>query len=170
MSDDHQIGVSDEAPRRFAVFELIPLSYTNWSHADDSAMGLARPMTQQEILPSYAVDMRLLLKLLINAAALWAAGLLVSGIDLEGSVWAILLAALVFGLVNTFIKPILKLLSLPVMIVTLGLFAVIINAGMLLLTGWLTDALEVADFWSALLGAIVISVVSAVLNVFVPND
>jgi putative membrane protein len=133
-------------------------------------MGLARPMTQQEILPSYAVDMRLLLKLLINAAALWAAGLLVSGIDLEGSVWAILLAALVFGLVNTFIKPILKLLSLPVMIVTLGLFAVIINAGMLLLTGWLTDALEVADFWSALLGAIVISVVSAVLNVFVPND
>ena len=114
--------------------------------------------------------MRLLLKLLVNAAALWAAGLLVSGIDLDGSIWAILLAALVFGLVNTFIKPILKLLSLPVMIFTLGLFALVINAAMLGLTGWLTDALEVADFWSAVLGAIVISVVSAVLNVFVPND
>lgn len=114
--------------------------------------------------------MRLLLKLLINAAALWAAGLLVSGIDLNGSIWTILLAALVFGLVNTFIKPILKILSLPVMIVTLGLFALVINAAMLWLTAWLTDALDVANFWSALLGAIVISVVSAVLNIFVPND
>ncbi len=114
--------------------------------------------------------MRLLLKWLINAAALWVAGYLVTGIDLEGDFWTILLVALVFGLVNTFIKPILKLLSFPVIIITLGLFAVVINAAMLGLTAAVTDALSIADFWSAVLGAVIISVVSAVLNVFVPED
>lgn len=114
--------------------------------------------------------MRLLLKLLVNAAALWAAGYFVSGIDLDGSVWTILLVALVFGLVNTFIKPFLKLLSLPVLMLTLGLFALVINAGMLAITAALTDALSIEDFWAALLGAVVISVVSAVLGWFVPDD
>lgn len=114
--------------------------------------------------------MRLILKLLINAAALWVAGYLVSGIDLEGDFWTILLVALVFGLINTIIKPVLKVLSLPVIILSLGLFALVINAAMLGLTAAITDALSVADFWSALLGAIVISVVSAVLNVFVKDD
>lgn len=114
--------------------------------------------------------MRLLLKLLVNAAALWAAGNLVSGIDLDGSVWTILLVALVFGLVNTFIKPILKLLSFPVIILTLGLFALVINAAMLAITAGITDALSIEDFWAALLGAIVISVVSAILGWFVPDD
>ena len=123
------------------------------------------------VLPaSYAGGMRLLLKWLINAAALWVAGYLVTGIDLEGDFWTILLVALVFGLVNTFIKPILKLLSFPVIIITLGLFAVVINAAMLGLTAAVTDALSIADFWSAVLGAVIISVVSAVLNVFVPED
>ena len=119
---------------------------------------------------SYAGGMRLLLKWLINAAALWVAGYLVTGIDLEGDFWTILLVALVFGLVNTFIKPILKLLSFPVIIITLGLFAVVINAAMLGLTAAVTDALSIADFWSAVLGAVIISVVSAILNVFVPED
>lgn len=114
--------------------------------------------------------MRLILKLLVNAAALWAAGELISGINLEGNFWTILLVALVFGLVNTFIKPILKLLSFPVIILSLGLFTLIINAAMLGLTAALTDALDIVDFWSALLGAIVISIVSAVLNTFVPNE
>ena len=114
--------------------------------------------------------MRLILKLLINAAALWVAGNLVTGIDLDGDFWTILLVALVFGLINTIIKPVLKLLSLPVIILSLGLFALVINAAMLGLTAAITDALSVADFWSALLGAIVISVVSAVLNVFVKDD
>ncbi len=119
---------------------------------------------------SYAVGMRLILKLLINAAALWVAASLVSGIDLDGDFWTILLVALIFGLVNTFIKPILKVLSLPVIVLSLGLFAVVINAAMLGLTAAITDDLAVADFWSAVLGAIVISVVSAVLNVFVKDD
>lgn len=119
---------------------------------------------------SYAVGMRLILKLLINAAALWVAASLVSGIDLDGDFWTILLVALIFGLVNTFIKPILKVLSLPVIVLSLGLFAVVINAAMLGLTAAITDDLAVADFWSAVLGAIVISVVSAVLNVIVKDD
>lgn len=114
--------------------------------------------------------MRLILKLLINAAALWVAGEIIAGIHLDGDFWTILLVALVFGLVNTFIKPVLKALSFPVIIISLGLFALVINAAMLGLTAAITDALSIDDFWSALLGAIVISVVSAVLNVFLPED
>lgn len=127
-------------------------------------------MTTSGPAASYAVGMRLILKLLVNAAALWVAAYLVTGIDLDGSFWTILLVALVFGLVNTLIKPILKVLSLPVIILSLGLALLVINAAMLALTAALIDALSIADFWSAVLGAIVISVVSAVLNVFVPED
>jgi putative membrane protein len=114
--------------------------------------------------------MRLILKLLINAAALWAAGELISGINLEGDFWTILLVALIFGLVNTFIKPILKVLSFPVILLTIGLFTLVINAAMLGLTAGISEALSIDNFWSALLGAVVISIVSAVLNTFVPND
>ncbi|MCP4306384.1 MAG: phage holin family protein [bacterium] len=114
--------------------------------------------------------MRLLLKLAVNATALWTASYLVSGIDLEGSVWTILLVALVFGLINTFIRPILKALSLPLRMATFGLFTFVINAGMLAITAWITDALSIENFWAALLGAIVISVVSAVLGWFVPDN
>lgn len=116
---------------------------------------------------AYTRYMNLIIKLLINAAALWVAGALVSGIELEGTFWQILLVALIFGLINTFIKPVLKLLSLPVMMLTLGLFALVINAGLLWLTSWITDYLSVDNFWAAILGAIVISTVSAVLGMFV---
>ncbi|MDJ0952647.1 MAG: phage holin family protein [Acidimicrobiia bacterium] len=114
--------------------------------------------------------MRLILKLLINAAALWVAGEVISGIDLEGDFWTILLVALIFGLVNTFIKPVLRLLSFPVIIVTIGLFTLVINAAMLGLTAAISNALSIENFWSALLGAVVISIVSAVLSTLVPND
>lgn len=114
--------------------------------------------------------MRLILKLFVNAAALWVAGYLVTGIDLDGDFLTIMLVALVFGIVNTFIKPILKALSFPVIILSLGLFALVINAAMLGITAAWTNALSIADFWSALLGAIVISVVSAVLGWFAPDN
>lgn len=114
--------------------------------------------------------MRLILKLLINALALWLASELVGGIDLRGDFWGILLVALIFGLVNTFIKPVLKLLSFPVIILTLGLFTLIINTGMLALTAAITDNLSIDNFWSALLGAVVISLVSSVLGIFVKDD
>lgn len=114
--------------------------------------------------------MRLILKLLVNMGALWTADYLVSGFDLDGTFWAILLVALVFGLINTFIKPILKLLSLPVIMVTFGLFVLIINTALIALTAALSSALSISDFWAALLGAIVISVVSSVLGWFVPDN
>ena len=114
--------------------------------------------------------MRLIIRLLINAAALWVAALLIDGIDLEGGWLAILIVALVFGLVNAFIKPILKILSLPVVILTLGLFTLVINAALLGLTAAVTDALTVEGFWAALLGGLVITVVSALLSFLIPDD
>ena len=113
--------------------------------------------------------MRLILKLLINAAALWAAGELITGIDLEGDFWTILLVALVFGLVNTFIKPILALISMPFIVFTLGLFTLLINTFLLWIVSLFTP-LIVDGFIPALLGSIVISLVSWLLNLFVSDD
>ena len=78
--------------------------------------------------------MYFLLRLLITAAALWVAIQLVDGIDHRGSWWSLLLVALVFGVLNASVRPLLKLLSIPLLIVTLGLFIFVINALMLLLT------------------------------------
>lgn len=114
--------------------------------------------------------MRFIIRLLINAAALWVAATLIDGIRLEGSWLAIGIVALVFGLVNAFIKPVLKILSLPALILTLGLFTLVINAALLGLTAALTDALTVEGFWSAVLGGLVISVVSAILSFLVPDE
>lgn len=124
------------------------------------------------------VRVRILLAIVLNALALGAAALLVPGIRMEGwsedpgaVVLAYLFVGAVFGIVNVTIKPIVGLLSLPITCLTLGLFAIIINALMLLLTGWLTSwtpvTLIVEDFFfDAILGAIVVAIVSAVLNRF----
>ena len=123
--------------------------------------------------------MRILLAIVLNALALGAAAWIIPGITVEGadqSAGALILAYLfvgaVFGLVNVVIKPIVAFLSLPITCLTLGLFAIVVNAGMLMLTGWLTSwapvQFVVRDFfWSAVLGAIVVSLVSAILNRFV---
>lgn len=92
--------------------------------------------------------------------ALWVAAGLISGIRVEDSLWKILLAAVIFGVVNAVLRPILVVLSIPFIVVTLGIALVVINALMLVITDALTAALEIDDFGSALLGAIVISVVS----------
>jgi putative membrane protein len=99
----------------------------------------------------------LLIKFLVTAGALWLAAWIVPGIDLSDEIGTILLVALVFGLINMFIKPVVKLLTLPLLLVTLGLFAFVINAALLGLTAWLTDGLTIDSFWSALLGSLVIS-------------
>lgn len=114
--------------------------------------------------------MRFVIRVIINAAALWVADQLLDGIELSGNIWAILLVALVFGLINAVLKPILKLLSLPVLILTLGLFAFVINAALLGLTAALMDNLTVDGFWSAVLGGLIIAVVSAVLSRVLPDD
>ncbi len=123
--------------------------------------------------------MRLLMRLVINAAALWAAAVIVPNINLptnEGGVdlGALLVVALIFGLINALIKPVVKLATCPAYIVTLGLFTFVVNAGMLLLTGWIASNLNnnfsVDGFWPALWGGIIISIVSTLLSVFVSDD
>ncbi len=113
--------------------------------------------------------MNIFIRLLINAVAVWAASELISGFRFDGSFWELLLVALIFGLVNTFIKPIVKLLTLPINIVTLGLFTLVINAFMVILTTAISPSLSMdggfgQQFWTALLAAIVISIVSIVLG------
>jgi putative membrane protein len=114
--------------------------------------------------------MYFLLRLLINAAALWVAIQLVGGIDHRGSWWSLLLVALLFGVLNAAVRPVLKLLSIPLLIVTLGLFIFVINAVMLMLTSWVSGLLDlgfyVDGFWSAFLGGLVVSIVSLLLSLF----
>ena len=122
--------------------------------------------------------MGLIIRVLINAVALWVATLVLDGITVDaettgGEVLTIVLVAVVFGVVNLFVKPIVKLLSLPLYILTLGLFTFVVNALMLLLTSWLAGLLDIPfdvdGFWTAVLGALVISVVSWLLNVLLPD-
>jgi putative membrane protein len=113
---------------------------------------------------------RLILRLLINMAAFWVASYFIADIQVTGSFFSWVLLAIIFALVNTFIRPLVRLLSLPLTIVTLGLFTLVINALMLMLTGWLAgDILTVGGFIPAFLGSIVISIVSTVLSWFLPD-
>ncbi|HTC25416.1 MAG TPA: phage holin family protein [Gemmatimonadales bacterium] len=113
----------------------------------------------------------LLIRLLINAVALFAAVKLIPGMHFSGGLTNLLLVALVFGLVNAVVRPILTLLSCPLIVVTLGLFLLVINAGMLWLTSWLSDkfalGFQVDGFLPALLGGLVIGIVSTALTLFV---
>jgi putative membrane protein len=117
--------------------------------------------------------MRVLLRLVVNAAALWAATRLVPGISYTGDGASLFGVALVFGVLNVLIKPILFLLSLPFIIVTLGLFTLVINAVMLLITAAASDALGlgffVNGFVPALIGALVVTVVSWGLSMFLSD-
>src|SRR3954468_17546344 len=118
--------------------------------------------------------MRLLLRILINAAALWAAVHFVSGIHFTGTFVNLLCVALLFGVLNAVVRPILKLFSLPFLILTLGLFTLVLNAVMLLITSALSSSLglglRVDGFIAAFWGALVVSVVSFVLSMFVRDS
>jgi putative membrane protein len=112
---------------------------------------------------------RFLLRLLINAAALWVATRVVPGVTYSGEWIPFLGVALVFGVINTFVGFTTKILTFPLIIVTLGLFIFVINALMLWLTGAASAALglgfRVDGFWAAFWGALVVSVVSMALSV-----
>ena len=114
--------------------------------------------------------MKLLLRLLINAAALWVAVRFVSGISFDGNPVLLLGVALVFGIINTIVKPIVTLFSLPAVLLTLGLFLLVINALMLWFTSWVSTTLglgfHVDGFGPAFLGAIVVGIVAWALSVF----
>ncbi len=109
-----------------------------------------------------------LLNLSINIIAILAAVWLVPGIDLQGPWWGLAVVALLLGLINAAVRPLLTLLALPFVIVTLGLFMLVINAFMLYLTSWLAQGFNifftVANFGSALLGALIISLISTGLR------
>ncbi|AZQ72551.1 MULTISPECIES: phage holin family protein [Streptomyces] len=118
-------------------------------------------------------------KTIANAAALAVAIWLLKGITLSGEntarkVVTLFLVALVFGAVNFIVKPVVKLLSFPLFILTLGLITLVINALMLLLTSWLADRLDlafhVAGFWSALVGGVIISIVAWAMHVILPDE
>ena len=123
--------------------------------------------------------MSFLVRVIANAVALAAAAWLLPGIAVTGQTGGeravtLLVVAAIFGVVNAFVRPVVKLLSLPFIILTLGLLIFVINALMLLLTHWLSDqiglAFEVDGFWTALVGALVISVVTWVVELVLPGD
>ena len=114
--------------------------------------------------------MRLLLRILINSAALWVAVRFVPGLAYTGTPLMLLCVAIVFGVVNVVVKPIVTVLSIPAVLLTLGLFLLVINAFMLWLTGWLSTALglgfQVQGVGAAFLGSIVVSLVAWALSIF----
>src|SRR3954464_1104098 len=123
--------------------------------------------------------MKLLMRLIVNAVALAVAAWLLNGITISGSgtgsrIVTLVVVAAIFGLVNAVVRPLAKLLSLPFIILTLGLLIFVINALMLLLTSWISGGLRlpvhVAGLWNALVGSLIVSVVSWLLNVFLPDD
>jgi putative membrane protein len=115
--------------------------------------------------------MNVIVRLFINAAALWVATRVVTGISYSGDWPLLFVVALVFGVLNVVVRPILILLSLPVLIVTLGLFLLVLNAALLLLTSAISGALalgfHVDGFGAAFLGGLVVSIVSMALSLFV---
>ena len=117
--------------------------------------------------------MRFLMRLLINAAARWVAVKIVPGITYTGEWPPFLGVALIFGLVNAFIRPLVKLLTLPIIFLPLGLFALVVKGMKLMLTSWLSNQLalnfQVNGCWTAVLGALVVSIVSALLSTFLAD-
>jgi putative membrane protein len=115
--------------------------------------------------------MSVIVSVLINAAALWVATRVVDGISFTGTIPALLGVALVFGVLNVVLRPILKLLTFPFFIITLGLFTLVLNAVMLLITSGASEALglgfQVSGFVPAFIGALVVSFVSFALSLFV---
>ena len=121
-----------------------------------------------------------LLKIVFNAAAIWIATLVVPGVTVSGetvtrTVLTLVLVGAIFGLVNAVIKPVVKFFSFPFYILTLGLFAFVVNALMLLIVSWLSDKVGISFriddfFWSALGAAVVVTFVSWTLDLVIPDS
>jgi putative membrane protein len=126
--------------------------------------------------------MQLIIKIVVNAVAIWVATAVVPGVRIsEGDaslgrkIITLLVVGAIFGVVNAVIKPIVKLFSFPFYILTLGLFAFVVNALMLMLASWLAEQLDISFhiddfFWSAIGAAIVVTFVSMVLNLVLPDS
>ena len=112
--------------------------------------------------------MGFLLRVLVNAATIALAAAIVPGMRVDG-VGPALLAGLVLGLVNALVRPVLVVLTLPLTVLTLGLFLLILNGICLALTAWLVDGFDIDGFPAAVLGAVIVSVVSWLLTAFVSD-
>jgi putative membrane protein len=110
----------------------------------------------------------LLLHWILNAAALWVAAALIPGLEFTSGPGRLLLVAAVFGIINSTLRPLLTILTCPLVVLTLGLFTLVINALMLLVTGWLSESwnlgFSVSGFWAAFFGGLVVGLVSTVLS------
>jgi putative membrane protein len=117
---------------------------------------------------------KFILRWVINAIALFAAVSLVSGISLQGSWTSILWLALIFGLINAFLRPLLKLLTCPLIFLTLGLFTLLINTFLFWLTGQVGQnfgvGFTVAGFWPAFLGGLIVTVVSVIMSLILKDE
>jgi putative membrane protein len=111
----------------------------------------------------------LLLHWILNAAALWVAAAIIPGLDFTGGPGKLLLVAAVFGIVNSTLRPLLTILTCPLIVLTLGFFTLVINAVMLMVTGWLSESwnlgFTVNGFWAAFFGGLVVGLVSMILSV-----
>ena len=112
--------------------------------------------------------MGFLLRILVNALAIFLAAAIVSGIEIRGAL-STLGAGLVLGLINAVVRPVLLVLTLPLTLVTLGLFLFVLNGLCLWLTSLLVKGFEVQGFWAAVFGALIVSVVSWLLTAFVSD-
>jgi putative membrane protein len=117
---------------------------------------------------------RYFIKWLVNTISIMLAINFVPGIVYSGEWWGVLIVGVIFGMVNTFIRPFIKLFALPLLVFSLGLFTFIINAMMLSLTSWLSDkfslGFHIEGFKAAFFGALIISVASLVLSCLIPSD
>lgn len=104
-----------------------------------------------------------------NAVALFVAAWLLNGVDYGDQWWTLLVAAAVFTVVNALVKPVLTVLSIPLIVVTLGLFYLLINVLMLYLTSWVVSDFEIATFWWGVLAALIVAAVNWALSLIVPG-
>jgi putative membrane protein len=115
----------------------------------------------------------LLLHWILNAAALWVASSIVPGLEFTGGIGRLLMVAAVFGIVNSTLRPLLTILTCPLIVLTLGLFTLVINALMLLVTGWLSESWKlgftVTGFGAAFWGGLVVGLVSMLLALVLPG-
>jgi len=121
--------------------------------------------------------MGFLISLLGTAASVWVAVWLIDGFEFSGVWWQFLIVAAIVGLANAIVKPILKLLSLPIIVLTLGLFLIVVNALVLQFSVWLSgpDVLDLGltsdgFFWTTFLASIVVSVVGWIIGAILPDD
>lgn len=118
--------------------------------------------------------MKLLIKLAVTGAALWAAVYLVPGLDFDAGLWDFVIVTAIVLLANAIVKPIINILSIPLIIVTLGLFLLITNALALQVAIWLSGQFELGltstgFWWATFLGALVISIVRTILDKVLPD-